>query len=487
MADGILVLGDQLHQGLPGLPSDVPVFMAEDWGLCTRDRHHQQKLVLFLSAMRHFAEDLGERVHYEELKPDQPPLLERLAKWAEAQGIETIHTYTPNDRFFRQEMEDSGLTFDLHHPPMFVTQDEHWQEYRESSDRLLMADFYIQQRRRHGLLLTENGKPVGGQWSYDADNRKPLPKQKRPPAAPEHRADEITQDVVRLVKKHFADHPGDAEQFSYGVTRKEALYDLRRFIEERLADFGPYEDSIGKEEDVLWHSVLTPYLNTGLLAPEDCLVRAVEAYEDGLAPLQSVEGFVRQIVGWREFIKRIDGLYEEEDRICNPFDHQRTLKPCWWDGTTGLPPLDAVIKRVERKAWCHHIERLMILGSVMLMSEVAPKSAFDWFMENFIDSAHWVMAPNVYGMSQWADGGLFATKPYISGSSYIRKMSDWGKGDWCDTWDGLYWRFLDRNRNELESNPRMTMMFRQLDRLDGERRERIFAAAEDFIHRTTEE
>lgn len=484
MRELILVLGDQLFEGLPGMPSGVPVFMHEDVGLATRWRHHQQKLVLFFSAMRHFAFSCGREVLYSRIAESNGSVLDRLS----ALVPRKVWVYEPADAFFlRDVLRPWALSYGVElvvvPNPMFLTSLSDWEEYAGRSKRRLMGDFYQSQRRRLGILM-EDGQPVGGKWSFDEENRKSLPKSVLPPPVGGFEPDEVTRQVISEVSDLFGAHPGKASDFRYGVTPADARAALEEFLAERLERFGDYEDAIPIRERTLFHSVLTPYLNTGLLTPAEVVTAALAT--PGV-PLNSLEGFVRQVIGWREFIfwigRENQAKYDEQP---NFFGHTRRLKPCWYDGKTGLLPLDTVIRRVEKHAYCHHIERLMVVGSAMLMCEVDPQESYRWFMEMFIDSADWVMAPNVLGMSQFADGGVFATKPYLSGSAYILKMSDYPKGEWCDVWDGLYWRFIDRNLSFFSSNHRMSMMVGGLARLDPARRERIFGAAELFIGRVTE-
>jgi deoxyribodipyrimidine photolyase-related protein len=238
---------------------------------------------------------------------------------------------------------------------------------------------------------------------------------------------------------------------------------LQQFIQQRLSGFGDYEDAISREHTVLFHSVLTPMLNIGLLSPQQVLDAVL--MEQQRIPINALEGFVRQIIGWREYMRLVYRTMGTAQRTRNYWNHTRPLPKSFYDGTTGIEPIDHTIRRVLCYGYCHHIERLMILGNFMLLCEFHPDAIYQWFMEMFVDAYDWVMVPNVYGMSQHADGGAITTKPYISGSSYVLKMSDYKKGPWCDVWDGLYWRFIDRNRSFFESNPRMKVMTGQLDRM----------------------
>jgi len=328
------------------------------------------------------------------------------------------------------------------------------------------------------IVVNGDHGPLGGKWSFDAENQRKLPRTVFPPPVSYVEPDLVTAEVITLVTQAFPDHAGDARDFRYAVTHEDAEAWLEQFLNERLCLFGHYEDAIPQRERTLFHSLLTPYLNCGLLTPHQVVEKTLRLD----VPINSKEGFLRQIIGWREFMFGMSGQY---DTTPNFFGHERRMSSAWQEGSTGLPPVDEAIRRAKDHAYCHHIERLMVLGAVMLMSEIHPDDVYRWFMEMFIDSAEWVMKPNVYGMSQFADGGLFATKPYISGSAYILKMSDWAKGDWCDIWDGLYWQFISKNSEVLAKNHRMSMMVKMATQIEPRRKERIFQAAEAFIHRVT--
>lgn len=478
MAELAVILGDQLFKGSPGMPADCAIFMREDVGLASRYRHHQQKLVLFFSAMRHFAASSGRRVIYQSYQSDSLTFLESLTKTCHEEGFTKVWFYPPNDpdSFDLSQFEIDHTI--LPDSPMFVTPKAEWENYTSSTERRQMSDFYIRQRKRMNILLTGEGEPLGGKWSFDSENQKKLPRSVSPPTVWSVKPDGVTTEVISLVANAFPNHPGHARDFEYAVTHEDAEAWLAQFLGERLSLFGDYEDAIPQCERTLFHSLLTPYLNCGLLTPQ----QVIEATLRQDVPINSKEGFLRQIIGWREFMFGMSAHY---DSVPNFFGHKRRMNSTWYEGATGLPPVDEAIRRANRHAYCHHIERLMVLGAVMLMSEIHPEDVFTWFMEMFIDSAEWVMKPNVFGMSQYADGGSFATKPYICGSAYILKMSDWEKGDWCDIWDGLYWRFIEKNREVFAKNHRMSMMVKMASQLEPARKERIFTAAEAFIERVT--
>ena len=488
----LVILGNQLFPTDCLPPADsTPVFMAEDMGLCTYVRHHQQKIVLFLAAMRAYADELkeaGYQVSYSRLDDGADGSYEdKLQAALEEQGAKHLQHFEIEDKPMESRIvrfaEDRGLEREELPSPMFTCSRDGFASFAENKSRLLMGDFYKQQRRRLDVLLDSDEKPVGGQWSFDADNRKKLPRSVQPPEIEWADRNEHVEDVIKLVQRHFADHPGDAEAFCWPTTRAEARSWLDDFVAKRLEQFGPYEDAISSRSDTVFHSVLSPCLNLGLLTPNEVIDKALCRADD--VPLSSLEGFVRQIIGWREFVRGIYQEFSERQESANFWSHEREMTDSWHEGTTGIPPLDDTIRTALRLGWTHHIPRLMVLGNLMTLCEIRPSSAHRWFMEMYVDSSEWVMGPNVYGMGLFSDGGVFATKPYICGSNYLLKMSDYKKGPWCDVVDGLYWRFIDKHRDFFSGNPRLALMPRALDRLDDERRERIFSAAEAFLEEHT--
>jgi deoxyribodipyrimidine photolyase-related protein len=497
-----VVLGNQLFPPAT-LPEDargLPVFMAEDLGLCTYTRHHKQKIALFLAAMRSYADELRQRgvtVHYEKLDAQHGPELQakyetKLKRFLDGRGVRELVIHEIEDKFFERRIEafaeEHNLKLRILESPMFLTPRKVFADYLEEADgKPFMAAFYKQQRRRLGVLMTKQGEPKGGKWSYDDENRKKLPMSVEAPKTDWAAPTDHVRDVIALVNERFADHPGELSEDGWWLptTRRQALAWLRAFLDERFKLFGDYEDALSTRDPFLFHSVLSPTMNLGLITPREILDRALEHAEQGDIPLNSLEGFVRQIIGWREFIRGIYRHDSEEQDQANHFNHHRKLTEHWYRGDTGLPPLDDVIQKALRFGWAHHIERLMVAGNLMTLCEIEPRAAYDWFMNLFVDSSDWVMGPNVFGMGLFSDGGLFATKPYICGSNYLLKMSDYGKGEWCDVMDGLYWRFIHQHRDDFARNPRLSMMVRALDKLDDERRQRIFGAAGAFLKKVT--
>ena len=293
------------------------------------------------------------------------------------------------------------------------------------------------------------------------------------------------EEIKKLITNNFDDHPGDLENTWFPVNRAGAEKQLDNFLKVRFENFGIYEDAMLEEKNFLFHSCISPFLNIGLLTPDKVIKKTLQYAEKNNVPMNSVEGFVRQIIGWREFIR---GIYHEEGALqskSNYWKHSKKLTSSWYDGTTGIDPLDDCIKTTLKDGYIHHIPRLMVISNIMNLCGVDPKEIYKWFMEMYIDSSDWVMVPNVFGMATYADGGMMSTKPYTCGSNYILKMSNYKKGDWCDTLDGLYWKFTEKNRKFYENNPRLTLLTRSLDRLNPERKNHIFKKAEDFIKQNT--
>ena len=462
--------------------------MAEHLDLCADIRHHRQKVMLFFCAMRSFAKALekeGYRVHYHSLHPGHPSFFELLSENLEKRtaGLLAFEVVDPG---FEAQLKiwagGKGVPLEWMPSPMFLDA-PHRAVETLGEGRPFMANFYRHQRRRHKVLLESDGSPRGGRWTYDDENRRKIPRNHPLPSHPLHRKPEHWDEVRALIEKLLPNHPGSLEHFIWPTTREEALHDLETFFRERFEEFGPFEDALHPHHPTLWHSWISPAMNLGLLTPKEVLDRAL-AMEDKV-PLNSLEGFIRQILGWREFIRAVHLKFGDLQLKSNFFEHHRKLSPSWWSGETGIPPLDTVISKCWDLGYAHHIERLMVLANMMVLCEIEPKEAHRWFMEMFVDSSEWVMGPNVYGMGLFSDGGTFATKPYICSSNYWIKMGAAKKGPWCDVVDGLYWRFIDKHRSFFEGQARMSHAARNLDRMDQERRARIFSKAEAFLSEHT--
>jgi deoxyribodipyrimidine photolyase-related protein len=477
-----LVFPHQLFESHPALARGRRVLLIEDT-LFFGDPHaapgrfHRQKILLHRASMRAYAarlEALGHEVDYVDYARSETTG-RVLARQHAGLGFSEIVTASPCDFLLEKRLRrfaaDSGVRLTLVDTPMFLTPRDWADGHFDSRKKPSMAAFYEAQRRRLGLLLDERGGPLGGRWSYDDENRKGMPRKglavPADPVAP--RRPEVIE-AADYVAAHFADYPGRAEPFGYPVTHGDAAAWLDAFLEWRLAGFGPWEDALSERERVLFHSVLTPALNIGLLTPRQVVDRTLEFAAANEVPIASLEGFLRQVVGWREFIFQMYRRHGVEMRTANFFGHGRSLPPGFWSAETSVAPLDLVVGRVLETGYAHHIERLMVLGNFLLLCEVDPVRVNDWFMEGFIDAYDWVMVPNVHGMSQFADGGHFTTKPYFSGSNYLRKMSDYAAGPWEALWDGLFWRFIDRHEGFFKSQYRLGMMATTLARMDPAKR-----------------
>jgi deoxyribodipyrimidine photolyase-related protein len=496
-----LILGDQLHSewSRPSPLQLAPgsrVLMIEDLAVASTWRYHRLRLLHTFVAMRSFRDALLERgvaVTYFEL-PDS----ERVSFWqrlaAELEGGRALQVAEVADRGFEARLQrfclEQGVPFSVLPSPAFLESVAESRTWFEGRRRPFMKTFYERQRRRLGLLLEADGSPSGGRWSFDVENRRKLPKGYVEPPLPALAASPHEPEVRQLITRHFPDHPGELGPLWIPFDQAGATAWLQRFLAERLDGFGPFEDALSHQHATLHHSLLSPLLNIGLLTPAAVvaatLAHAAARQERGQpVPIASLEGFLRQVIGWREFVRGIDRVHGERQAAANFWNHQRRLAPCWDDGSSGLPPLDAAIERLNRLGYNHHIERLMVISNLMLLCEIHPGEVHRWYMERYLDSYEWVMGPNVYGMGQMSDGGLFATKPYIGGSNYILKMGDYKKGPWCAIWDGLYWRFIDRHRAFFQANPRLSMMVRLLERMDPQRRAALEVAAEGFLARAT--
>ena len=458
-----------LQQGRPVALIEDPLFFGTDprWPL----RVHWQRLLLHRASMACFAAALQEKgwtvvQQHHDAAADTAGHLEllRLA------GYRCFHLADPVDdvleRRIRAFVQRHDCQLTLLPTPMLMTPSTVLEQHFGSGKKPFMAKFYEMQRKRLDVLLDDQGGPLGGRWSFDADNRKKLPKGITVPEEPRCAPSLFVLSARQQLAEETLPRLGSADDFAYPVSHADAEAWLDRFLEVRFQQFGAYEDAISTQHRVMWHGVLTPMLNIGLLTPQQVLDRTLARAESGDVPLNSLEGFIRQIIGWREFMAAMYRRHGGTMRTSNfwQFD-DRPIPEAFYRGSTGLPPIDDAIRHALDTGYCHHIERLMLLGNVMLLCGFHPTRIYTWFMELFVDAYDWVMVPNVYGMSQFADGGIFTTKPYLSGSNYVRKMSDYRKGPWCEVWDGLFWSFIHRHGDFFRSQYRLAMMARNLDRM----------------------
>ncbi len=490
------ILGNQLFplKYITRFKNDHLFFMAEDLGLCTYEKHHKQKILLFLSAMRSYHDNLRKnkcKIEYQSIENNLFKLdyTEKLKKIIKSKKIREITSFEIEDKFFEKKIKKffkkEKIIWNIIQTPMFLNSRDEFKNYLQKTKKPFMATFYKDVRKKSGILMGVDGNPIGGKWSFDEDNRNKLPKNTIIPKFPKINETTHTKKLKPIIEKLFKDHPGSTSNFWLATEYNDVIKLLNFFIKEKVNLFGDYEDAVDQKDNILFHSALSPYINLGLLTPEFVIQKVLDFHKKHKIRLNSLEGYIRQVIGWREFMRGIYQSYSSEMETGNFFKQNRKMKKSWYEGTTGLPPLDYAIKNALNHGWSHHIERLMILSNIMNLCEIKPTFVYKWFMEMFVDSSDWVMVPNVYGMGLFSDGGIFATKPYICGSSYFMKMMDFKKGDWCYIMDGLYWRFIDRHREFFLKNPRLSMMVRIFDKMKIDRKKLILSAADKFIKQNT--
>ena len=498
-----LVLGDQLSDRLPALdgidPARDVVLMAEVLAECTYVRHHQKKIVLVLSGMRHFAARLrqrGVRVAYTALDdPDNTHSLRgEMLRAIAAHGPDRVVVTAPGEWRLMQEMsgwqERFGLPVEILDDTRFLCGLREFRHWAGGRSEPRMEFFYRLMRRRHRLLM-DGDVPVGGRWNYDAENRKRMPPGVRPPSAPRFPPDAVTQAVMALVSDRFGDHFGSVENFSLPVTAEQAALALDHFLGERLDAFGDWQDFMRAGDPVLFHALVSTSLNLGLLDPLAVCRAAERAWREGLAPLNAAEGFVRQVLGWREYVRGMYWLHMPEYGRRNALDATRPLPEFYWSGDTRMNCLAHVVADTRRNAYAHHIQRLMITGNFALLAGLDPDAVDEWYLVVYADAYEWVEMPNVRGMALFADGGIMGSKPYAASGAYINRMSDYCRGCAYDPrgtvgegacpFNALYWDFMDRNAVRLGGNHRMAMPLRTLERMEPAKRAAIRTQAASFL------
>ena len=461
------------------------VYLIEDELYFSQYRFHKQKLVLHRASMKYYADYISDHTHVHYVESNSSLSLEGLFQSICAAGHSELHYTLTDDYLLEKRIKRFAKKCDLKlhsfSNPNFIESEKSVRETLSKQKSYLMANFYTSQRKKYNILLEDNQKPVGGKWSFDAENRKKVPKGTELPSIEVPAQNPYVDEAKKYVEKHFGENYGSIDTCYYATTHSEAEIHLQAFINERFMLFGDYEDAMLKDEHWLWHSVLTPMLNIGLLSPKQIVNEVLKAHKEHTFPLNSLEGYIRQIIGWREFIRGIYSLEGVKQRTTNHLGYSRKIPESFWTGTTGIDPIDITIKKLLKTGYSHHIERLMLLGNFMMLCEFDPDEVYRWFMEMYVDAYDWVMVPNVYGMTQYADGGLMTTKPYCSGSNYVLKMSDFAKGEWCDTWNALYWRFVYVNREEFAKNRRMSMMVSVAKKMEGPKMDAHLERAESFL------
>jgi deoxyribodipyrimidine photolyase-related protein len=448
---------------------------------------HKQKLILHLASMRSFAQklkEIGFEVHYLEykLKPTPEYVLDSIKHDANK-----ISLFDPTDFALTQRLktasEDKKIPLEIIETPNFLTTTIEINKFFAGKNKFSLNSFYQFQRKRLKILVDQNNNPEGGRWSFDIENRKKLPKNLEIPSELHFKHDNFTKAAIENINQNFPNNPGIGENFNYPTTHENAQQLLTDFLKRKFEQFGAYEDAITHENDTaLFHSKLSAALNIGLINPQEIVQSALKFAQNNNTPIASVEGFIRQIIGWREFMRAVYILKGVNMRNTNHLKQTKDLNANWYNGTTGITPVDLVINKLIKSAYCHHIERLMILGNFMLLTEVHPQAVYRWFMDMFIDAYDWVMVPNVYAMSQYADGGTITTKPYFSAANYILKMSNYKKNEhWVEIWNALFYNFLEKNKVLISKNPRLNMLIKNLNKLTLAEQKNIQAIAKAQI------
>lgn len=483
-----LIYPNQLYASHPALKGADQCFLIEEPLLFGTDREwsfrfHIQKLILHrasLLAYNDYLLSLEIDVHLLQLEGARhtDDMLDRLPRNIdEIQVVDLVDNVLSKRLRTYCERKDIELTF-LDNPN-FVTPTRWADSFFTEGKKPFMASFYEAQRKRMDILVDADGRPVGDKWSFDEDNRKKLPRKIDLPEKLTRNKHIYVAQAAASLKKEGLNTWGDESHFIYPITHQAAVEWLEKFLEDRFSNFGTYEDALSTRDPFLFHSVLTPILNIGLLNPQEVITKALDFGKNNDVAINNIEGFVRQIIGWREFMKIMYEKHGTYLRTKNFFKFESEIPASIYNGRTGILPVDVTLDRLNKYAYSHHIERLMVMGNLFVLLRVKPDAVYRWFMEMYIDAYDWVMVPNVYGMSQFSDGGLLVTKPYVSGSNYIRKMSDYKPGPWCDAWDSLFWTFVNDEREFFSSQYRMKMMLSHLNKMSADKLEKHYNRATD--------
>ena len=489
MTNANLVFPHQLFDDSPFIKNTFPVYLVEEFLFFNQYKFHKQKIAFHRATMKFYQSYLkskGVTVHYIDANSpfsDVRKLIPELDK----KKISSLHIIDPCDDWLQKRIASASEKSDIitkeYETKLFLNNRKELAMYfTDDKRKFFQTDFYIGERKKRKILIEQGNEPHGGKWSFDAENRKKYPAKKQVPQISYPETNSFYEEAKEYVEKNYKNNPGELSDFplqpiDFAGTEKW----FNNFLNYRFDEFGQYEDAIVQKEMILHHSKLTPMLNVGLITPKKIIDETIKYSGEEKIPLNSTEGFIRQVIGWREFMRGVYVAKGVQERTKNYWGFTRKLPASFYDGSTGIDPVDSTIKKVLQTAYCHHIERLMVLGNFMLLCEIDPYEVYKWFMELFIDAYDWVMVPNVYGMSQFADGGLMSTKPYISGSNYIMKMSDYKKGPWQQVWDSLFWRFMNVHRSFFEQNPRLGMLIKNFDKMPHDKQKHLMNTADEFL------
>ena len=483
-----IIFPNQLFEKSFSISNGCKTYLIEEHLFFKQYNFHKQKIFFHRSSMKSYEEFLikkGVEVIYVDSNNENSDVRNFLNNTE----ISKINIYHPEDNWLEKRIKETcqinKIEIKIYENPLFLTsRDSLFPFFNPEKKKLFQTSFYKNQRKKFNILINEYDKPIGGKWTYDDMNRKKFPKNKKPPSIDYSKIKSINfLDSYNYVESNFAKNFGEINSFQlYPTDFKSAKIWFNNFLKTRFDEFGIYEDAVLINESIINHSVISPLINSGLLEPKYIVETSLDYYKKYDIPLNSMEGFIRQIIGWREFIRGVYYSKGTEERTKNYWNFKRKIPKSFYEGSTGIDPIDDTIKKVKKTAYGNHIERLMILGNFMVLCEFDPDEVYKWFMEVFIDSYDWVMVPNVYGMSQFADGGLMSTKPYISSSNYIIKMSDYKKGSWSEIWDGLFWTFMDKQRDFFKKNPRMRMLISSFDKMESMKKEKLLIDADNFLN-----
>ncbi|MCU0091348.1 cryptochrome/photolyase family protein [Pseudomonas koreensis] len=497
-----LVLGDQLSFDLASLQAlDAErdtVLLVEVMEEASHVPHHPQKIALIFSAMRHFAQalrDQGVRVEYVSLDdPDNSGSVPgELHRWRALLQAEEVHVTECGDWRLEHSMKECGLPMHWHADTRFLCGREEFAAWAEGKKQLRMEFFYREMRRKSRLLLNGDGSPVGGAWNFDADNRKALPKSVKAPYPARFSHDAITSEVLALVKARFSQHYGALDDFNYPVTHADAQALWAYFLDYGLAGFGDYQDAMASDEPFLFHARISAALNIGLLDLRQLCSDVESAYWSGSVALNAAEGFIRQLIGWREYVRGVYWLKMPDYALGNSFGNTRPLPEFYWTGDTQMNCMRHAIGQSLQHAYAHHIQRLMVTGNFALLAGIAPSQICEWYLAIYMDAFDWVELPNTLGMVMHADGGYLGSKPYCASGQYINRMSDYCRGcaykvsestaDNACPFNSLYWHFLMRHGELLRGNQRMAMMYKNLDRMPQAKQEALWQRGQSLLAR----
>ena len=497
----ILVLGDQLSENLSALTeadkTKDTVVMAEVADETSYVRHHPKKIALIFAAMRKFARELvakGWTVAYTQLDDTENTgsIVGELLRRSEQIGAASVVATEPGEWRLINALRAAPLNVSILPDDRFIATHQEFEAWAKGRKQLRMEYFYRDMRRKTGLLM-EGDRPAGGKWNFDHDNRKPAPDEITFEGPLRFEPDETVSEVLDLVEARFGNHFGALRPFWFATDRTQALQQLSHFVENGLARFGDFQDAMLNDNRFLYHSLVSTSLNLGLLSPYEVCAAAEQAYAQGTAPINAVEGFIRQIIGWREYMRGIYFLEGADYPARNALGHNRDLPSLYWGSETRMNCMAKSVEQTREEAYAHHIQRLMVTGNFGLIAGIDPHQLHEWYLAVYADAFEWVEAPNTVGMSQFADGGIIASKPYVSSGAYINRMSDYCKscsykvaqktGEGACPFNLLYWHFLDRHRDRFSGNPRMGNMYRTWDRMDEDLRATVLAEADGFLQR----